>query len=72
MRRPRKSNPDRKEARGRRTRIRIRFDRNFWTSRWGLAIAGAVLAAFLISTGVFLVYWFRFERMLDQRFNGPV
>ena len=53
-------------------RIRIRFDRNFWTSRWGLAIAGAVLTVLLVSSGVFLVYWFRFQRMMDQRFNGSV
>ncbi len=53
-------------------RIRIRFDRQFWTSRWGLAIAGTVLGMLLISTGVFLVYWFRFARILDQRFNGPL
>lgn len=53
-------------------RIRIRFDRNFWTSRTGLAIAGSVLALMLISTGVFLVYWFRFQRMMDQRFSGAL
>ncbi|HVB34080.1 MAG TPA: PBP1A family penicillin-binding protein [Patescibacteria group bacterium] len=53
-------------------RIRIRFDRKFWTSRAGLAIAGTLVAALLVSTGIFLIYWFRFERMLDQRFNRPV
>jgi penicillin-binding protein 1B len=72
MRRSRKSHPNTKEGVKRRMRIRIRFDRSFWTSRVGLAIAGAVVASVLVSTGVFLVYWFRFQRMLDQRFNGSV
>jgi penicillin-binding protein 1B len=53
-------------------RIRIRFDRGFWTSRAGLAIAGTVVAMVLVSTGVFLIYWFRFQRMMDQRFRGAI
>jgi penicillin-binding protein 1B len=59
-------------------RIRIRFDRNFWRKRefwtsWtGLAIAGTFTVVLLVGTGVFLHYWFSFERMMDMRLSGQV
>jgi penicillin-binding protein 1B len=53
-------------------RIRIRFDRDFWTSRTGLIIAGAVAVVLLVGTGVFLHYWFSFENMMDARLSGHV
>ena len=59
-------------------RIRIHFDRNFWRKRefwtsWtGLAIAGTFAVILLVGTGVFLHYWFSFERMMDMRLSGQV
>ena len=59
-------------------RIHIRFDRKFWLNRkfwtsWpGLTIAGTVAVVFLVGTGIFLHYWFSFERMMDMRLSGQV
>jgi penicillin-binding protein 1B len=80
MRRPGKSHPNikKKEAGKGRVRVRIHFDRNFWRSRqfwtsWtGLTIAGTFAVVLLVGTGVFLHYWFSFERMMDMRLSGQV
>ena len=79
MRRAGKSHPNTKKETGRgRVRIHIRFDRNFWRSRqfwtsWtGLTIAGTFAVVLLVGTGVFLHYWFSFERMMDMRLSGQV
>src|SRR5579884_2659353 len=79
MRRPGKAHLNKEPGRGRRPlRIRIRFDRKFWRSRqfwtsWaGLSIAGAAAVLLLTGTGVFLYYWFSFERMMDMRLSGQI
>ncbi len=53
-------------------RIRIRWNRDFWKSRVGLSIAGAVLVVFLVGLGIFLHYWFTYEHMMDERLSGHV
>ncbi len=73
LRLPRLPRRNRKKNEGhRRVRIRLRFDRAFWTSKLGLGILGAVAVAILVGGGIFLHYWFAFQRMMDERLSGHV
>jgi len=50
--------------------VRIRLQKGFWTSHFGLALLGAVLVLFLLGAGVFTYYYLTFGRMIDERLSG--
>jgi penicillin-binding protein 1B len=50
--------------------LRIRLQKGFWTSRFGLAFLGVVLAGVLAGAGAFTYYWVKFGHMIDQRLSG--
>src|ERR1700681_1296171 len=56
----------------RRTSLRIRFGRGFWTSRVGLTLLGTATFLLLVVTGVTTYYWVSYGRMIDLRLSGHV
>ena len=50
--------------------MRIRLQRGFWTSHFGLALLGAMLALFLLGAGVLAYYYLLFGRLIDERLSG--
>jgi penicillin-binding protein 1B len=52
--------------------VRIRLARGFWTSRFGIAVLGSVLALMLVVTIVFAAYYIRFGHLIDQRLTGQI
>ena len=52
--------------------MRIRIQKGFWTSTFGLALLGTVFAVFLICTSVFAWYYVKYARMIDARLSGHV
>jgi penicillin-binding protein 1B len=53
-------------------RLRIRIQKGFWTSIFGLTILGIIFVAFLTAAGVFSYYYFKYSRMIDARLSGHV
>src|SRR6202163_5018046 len=56
----------------RRTSLRIRFGRGFWTSRVGLILLGTAVFLLLVITGVTTYYWISYGRMIDLRLSGHI
>jgi len=52
--------------------LRIRLQKSFWTSAFGLTVLGLLLAAFLSGAGVFTYYSINYSRMIDERLSGGV
>jgi penicillin-binding protein 1B len=52
--------------------LRIRIGRGFWTSRFGMALLGTVLAAILAATCVLVYYYIQFGHLIDQRLTGQI
>ena len=52
--------------------MRIRIAPGFWTSRFGIAVLGSVLALLLAATGVFVHSYIEFGRMIDRRLTGQI
>jgi penicillin-binding protein 1B len=52
--------------------LRIRIEKAFWTSVYGLTILGLVLAIFLTSGGLFTYYYLKYSRMINARLSGHV
>jgi penicillin-binding protein 1B len=52
--------------------LRIRIARGFWTSRFGIAVLGAVLALLLAATTVVAYYYIEFGRLINQRLTGQI
>jgi penicillin-binding protein 1B len=52
--------------------VRIRINKGFWASWWGLSILGAFLFVVLGGIGVFTYYWIHFSHMIDARLSGRV
>ena len=52
--------------------MRIRIARSFWTSRFGIAVLGAVLLVLLAATSVLAYYYVQFGHLIDQRLTGQV
>jgi len=52
--------------------LRIRIQKGFWTSKYGLALLGVIFGCFLIAASVFGYYYVRFGRMIDARLSGSV
>lgn len=52
--------------------MRIRVQKGFWTSAFGLAILSVLLVCFLSATGVFTYYSIKFSAMIDQRLAAGI
>jgi penicillin-binding protein 1B len=52
--------------------MRIRIEKGFWTSKFGLAVLGVAFACFLSAAGVFTWYYVKYSRMIDARLSGHV
>jgi penicillin-binding protein 1B len=52
--------------------LRIRIEKGFWTSIWGLTILGVVAAIFLTWGGIFTYYYVKYSRMINARLSGHV
>src|SRR5215468_7698239 len=54
------------------TRLRLRIQKGFWTSAFGLGILGFVALCFLIGAGVFTFYYVKYSRLIDARLSGHI
>jgi penicillin-binding protein 1B len=52
--------------------LRIRIEKGFWTSIWGLTILGVALAFVLSWFGLFTYYYVKYKRMIDARLSGNI
>jgi penicillin-binding protein 1B len=52
--------------------LRIRIEKAFWTSIWGLTILGLALAFVLSWFGIFTYYYVKYSRMIDARLSGNI
>jgi len=52
--------------------LRLRIQKGFWTSAFGLALLAVVALCFLVAAGVFTFYYVKYSRMIDARLSGRV
>ena len=52
--------------------MRLRIQKGFWTSAFGLGLLGFVALCFLIAASVFTFYYIKYSRMIDARLSGHV
>ncbi len=52
--------------------MRIRINREFVTSRVGIAVLGVALVALLAAIGTATYYWVSYGRMIDRRLTGHI
>ena len=52
--------------------MRFRLQKGFWTSRFGLAVLGAVALLFLVAASVFTFYYIKYGREIDARLSGHI
>jgi len=52
--------------------LRLRVQKGFWTSVFGLALLAAVALCFLLTAGVFTYFYIKYSRMIDARLSGRV
>ena len=52
--------------------MRLRIQKGFWTSAFGLGLLGFVALCFLIAASVFTYYFVKYSRMIDARLSGHV
>ena len=52
--------------------MRIRIQKGFWTSKFGLALLGVVFGCILIGASIFGYYYVKFGRMIDARLSGNI
>jgi penicillin-binding protein 1B len=52
--------------------FRIRIQKGFWTSIFGLTVLGVAFAIFLTCAGVFTYYYVKYSREIDARLSGHV
>jgi penicillin-binding protein 1B len=50
--------------------LRIRIQKGFWTSIFGLTVLGIVFAVFLTCTSIFAYFYIKYSRMIDARLSG--
>jgi len=50
--------------------LRVRLQKGFWTSTFGLGLLGLVALCFLTAAGVFTFYYVKYSRMIDARLSG--
>jgi penicillin-binding protein 1B len=52
--------------------LRIRIQKGFWTSAFGLTLLGVVFGCFVIAVSVFGYYYVKYGRMIDARLSGNI
>ena len=52
--------------------MRIRIARGFWTSRFGMALAGATLAVLICAAVILAYFYIQFDRLIAARLTGQV
>ncbi len=52
--------------------MRFRLQKGFWTSKFGLALLGAVALLFLVAASVFTFYYIKYGREIDARLSGHI
>ncbi|HEY1423821.1 MAG TPA: PBP1A family penicillin-binding protein [Candidatus Acidoferrum sp.] len=52
--------------------MRIRIKKEFWTSKYGLALLGTVFACVVIAASIFGYYYVKYGRMIDARLSGKI
>jgi len=52
--------------------LRIRIQKGFWTSTFGLTLLGIVFFVVFIGASVFAWYYVKYSRMIDARLSGNV
>ena len=52
--------------------MRIRIQKGFWTSRYGLILLGSVFGCFVIAASVFGYYYVKYGHMIDARLSGNI
>jgi penicillin-binding protein 1B len=52
--------------------LRIRIEKGFWTSIYGLTVLGVALAVFLTCGGIFTYYYVKYSRLITGRLSGRV
>jgi penicillin-binding protein 1B len=52
--------------------LRIRIQKGFWTSRYGLILLGSVFGCFVIAASVFGYYYVKYGHMIDARLSGNI
>jgi penicillin-binding protein 1B len=52
--------------------LRIRIEKGFWTSIFGLTLLGIVFAVFLTWVSVLTFFYIKYSRMIDARLSGRV
>jgi len=52
--------------------LRLRVQKGFWTSAFGLSLLAAVGVCFLAAAGIFTFFYVKYSRMIDLRLSGHV
>jgi penicillin-binding protein 1B len=52
--------------------LRLRIQKGFWTSAFGLSVLAAVAACFVLAAAIFTFYYVKYSRMIDARLSGHV
>ena len=52
--------------------MRIRIQKGFWTSKYGLTVLGVVFACVVVAASVFGYYYVKYGRMIDARLSGNI
>jgi penicillin-binding protein 1B len=52
--------------------LRLRIQKGFWTSAFGLGLLAVVALCFVLAAGVFTFYYVKYSRMIDLRLSGHV
>jgi penicillin-binding protein 1B len=52
--------------------LRIRIQKGFWTSKYGLILLGSVFGCIIIAASIFGYYYVKYGHMIDARLSGNV
>jgi penicillin-binding protein 1B len=52
--------------------LRLRIQKGFWTSAFGLSLLAAVAACFILAASIFTFYYVKYSKMIDLRLSGHV
>jgi penicillin-binding protein 1B len=52
--------------------LRLRIQKGFWTSAFGLGLLAVVALCFILAAGIFTFYYVKYSKMIDLRLSGHV
>jgi penicillin-binding protein 1B len=52
--------------------LRLRVQKGFWTSAFGLGLLAVVAFCFIVAAGIFTFYYVKYSKMIDFRLSGHV